>query len=92
MEKELARQKVEWTGKRHEEAIRKLQKEPLFKESTSFTREQENRRVNKRYAQVVDVVNEAHRASWDAITEQNELYLHSVSEAWTQTDGTGLTG
>jgi hypothetical protein len=92
MEKELARQKVELTGKRYEEAFCELQKEPLFKESTSFIREQENRRGSKRYALAGDVVNEAHRASWDAITEQNELYLHSVTEAGTQTDGTGLTG
>jgi hypothetical protein len=92
MEKELARQKVELTGKRHEEAFRQLQKEPLFKESTSFIIEQENRRVSKRYALAGDVANEARRASWAAINEQNELYLHSVTEAGTQTEGTGFTG
>jgi hypothetical protein len=92
MEKELARQKVELTGKRHEEAIRKLESEPLFKESTSFTKNHENRRVSQRYALAGDVVYEAQKASWEAMNEQNELYLHSVSEAWTQTDGTGLTG
>jgi hypothetical protein len=91
MEKELARQKVELTGKRHEEAFRELQKEPLFKESTDFIKEQELRHVSKRYAAAGDAVNVAGRASWDAVNEQNELYLHIVTEAGTQTDGTGLT-
>ncbi len=92
MEKELARQIVELTGKRHEEAFCELQKEPLFKESTDFIKEQELRHVSKRYALAGDVVDEAQRAWWEAMNEQNELFLHSVSEAWTQTDGTGLTG
>jgi hypothetical protein len=92
MEKELARKKVELTGKRHEEAFRELQKEPLFKESTGFIKEQELRHVSKRYAAAGDAVNVAGRASWDAVNELNELYLHIVTEAGTQTDGTGLTG
>ena len=92
MDKELARQKVEWTGKRHEEAFRELQKEPLFKESTDFIKHQENRKMSRRYDLVCDAENKAHRASQAAVKELNELYLHIVTEAGTQTDGIGLTG
>jgi hypothetical protein len=92
MDKELARQKVEWTGKRHEEAFRELQKEPLFKESTDFIKHRENRKMSRRYDLVCDAENKAHRASWAAVKELNELYLHIVTEAGTQTDGIGLTG
>jgi hypothetical protein len=92
MDKELARQKVEWTGKRHEEAFRELQKEPLFQESTDFTKHLENRKMSRRYDLVCDAENKAHQASWAAVKELNELYLHLVTEAGTQTDGIDLTG
>jgi hypothetical protein len=92
MEEEHARQKVEVTGKRHEEAFRELQKEPLFKESTSFTKQQENRLASRRYALACEAENKAHRESWAAVNELNELYLHSVTEAGTQTAETEFTG
>jgi hypothetical protein len=87
MEKELARQKVELTGKRHREAFCTFQKATVI-----FKRDQTNRRACEVYTSALNAWQVAGTASWVAITDQNELYLHSVTEAGTQTDGTGITG
>jgi hypothetical protein len=87
MEKELARQRVELTLRRHKEAFRKLQKATAVLE-----RDRTNRRAYELYTIAWNEETVANTASMAATTAQNELYLHSVTEAGTQTDSTDITG
>jgi hypothetical protein len=87
MEKELAKQKVEVTGKRLRKAFRALQKAHAV-----FERDQSDLRAFEVYTAAWNEHTVANTAEMAAMTASNELYLHSVTEAGTQTDSTGITG
>jgi hypothetical protein len=65
--------------------------ETPFKDINFFTREQNQGRVSKRGVLAGDVVNEAQTLGM-LLLSRTSLYLHSVTEAGTQTDGTGSLG
>jgi hypothetical protein len=86
MEKELARQRVELTLRRHKEAFRTLQKATAV-----FERDRTDRRAYERYIVAWNEETVANTSSMAATTAQNELYLHTVTETGTQTDSTDIT-
>jgi hypothetical protein len=87
MEKELAKQKLEVTGKRLGRAFRAVQKATAVLEKYPT-----DRHAFEVYTAAWHEHTLAYTADMAAMTASNELYLHSVTESGTQTDNTGITG
>jgi hypothetical protein len=87
MEKSLATHNMKVTGKRLKRAFCAVQKATAV-----LAKDPSNRHAFEVYTAAWREHTVANTAEMAATTASNELYLHQVTEAGTQTDNTGITG